>query len=290
VPRGRNARWLAVLEAANIPCEEEPGEGETVVRVPPEQLDRALAELETYEQSSATWPPPEAAAERDETPGAVIWSLFLVGTLLWFHLVTGSLKDGGGYFDPGVLATGLVRQGQWWRLVTALTLHADFSHVAANAMALFLLGIAASHQLGPGLAWLLAFAGGVGGNALEAFVTDPERHSLGASTSVFAFVAILGALRFVALVRAEGPPKSVWARSWLPLFGALGALGFLGTSHGSDVAGHALGFVTGGVLGVSVAMLPKRKLGDVWQFLFCAIPPAVVTWAWHVAMLHAGGS
>jgi membrane associated rhomboid family serine protease len=210
--------------------------------------------------------------------------------LLWFHLVTGPVAQEGGYFAPGVLATGLVRHGEWWRLVTALTLHADFPHVAANSMALFLLGIAASHQLGPGLAWLLAFAGGVGGNALEAFVTDPERHSLGASTSVFAFVAILGALRFVALIRAEGPPKSVWARSWLPLFGALGALGFLGTSHGSDVAGHALGFVSGGLLGVVAALLPRRRLGDLWQFLLCTIPLAIVTWAWHEALLHSAGS
>jgi len=30
---------------------------------------------------------------------------------------------------------GLIVHGQWWRVVTALTLHSDFMHVAGNAVA-----------------------------------------------------------------------------------------------------------------------------------------------------------
>jgi membrane associated rhomboid family serine protease len=286
-PPGRATRWLAALQSAGIPCEPDP-EAHDVLRVPPARLQRALAELREYETINADWPPPQATPEHTETPGAAIWSGFLVVLLLWFHAVTGESDGGGTFFDAGMLAVGRIQSGEWWRAVTALTLHADFPHVAANAAALFALGLAASHELGPGMAWLVAFAGGVGGNLLEAMLTNPDRRSLGASTAVFALLATLAAMRFVAIWRKEGAPRSVWARSWLPPFAALACLGFLGTSHGSDVAGHTLGFVSGGLLGLGIAFLPRRKLGDAWQFVLCALPLAAVVWAWHVALNPSG--
>src|SRR6266516_3928722 len=41
--------------------------------------------------------------------------------------------------------------GEWWRTVTALTLHADAPHVLGNAGASVVLVGAVSHQLGPGV-------------------------------------------------------------------------------------------------------------------------------------------
>ncbi|MBT3287045.1 MAG: rhomboid family intramembrane serine protease [Victivallales bacterium] len=280
--------WLAALQSAGIPCESLEDAAGAVIRVPPERLARALAELRTYERVNDGWPPPPVPPAEDIAPGAVIWSLFLALLLFAFHLVTGPATNAGEFFTNGVLDVGRVFEGEWWRVITALTLHADMAHVAANSAALIALGIATSQQLGPGLGWALGFAGGIGGNALEAWLAQPGRRSLGASTSVFAFLAILAALRFVSIWQHEGRPRTVWARSWLPLFAALGALSFLGTSRGSDVAGHGLGFAAGLVLGLVVGVLPRRRPNDAWQLLLCVVPVAVVAWAWHLALASAG--
>lgn len=284
VPEEKVMPWLAALQAIGIPCDSVRTPTGTVLLVPPDQLARAARELQGYEETNAGWPPPAAVPTHDEAPGAVLWTGFLLVMLLVFHLVTGSVDNDSVYFEAGVLDVSRTMAGEWWRTVTALTLHADFSHVAANALALLALGIAASHQLGPGLAWALALLGGIGGNYLEAWMTNAGRRSLGASTMVFALLALLAALRFVGIWRKEGRPTSPWARSWLPPFAALGALGFLGTSHGSDIAGHALGFVSGGLLGLAVAFLPNRRPGDGWQVPLCILPLALVAWAWHLAL------
>jgi len=280
--------WLATLQAVGIPCDSLRSPTGTVLLVPSDRLGQALRELQDYEETNADWPPPAAAPVHEETPGAVLWTGFLMVLLFAFHLVTGPVDDGGAFFEPGLLDVSRVLDGEWWRTITALTLHADFSHVAANILALLALGIAASHQLGPGLAWTLALAGGIGGNYLEALVTNAGRRSLGASTMVFALLALLAALRFVGIWRKQGRPSSVWARSWLPPFAALGALGFLGTSHGSDIAGHTLGFVAGLGLGVVVAFLPNHRPGDAWQVPLCVLPLALIAWAWHLALAGAG--
>jgi membrane associated rhomboid family serine protease len=279
--------WLAAMQTLGIPCELRREPGGSVLLVPAEHLARARQEVQTYEETNADWPPPvPPIPEHDPVPGAVLWSVFIVAILLVFHLTTGPAEEGGRYFAPGMLDVGRAKGGEWWRMVTSLALHADFPHVAANSLALLALGISASYQLGPGMAWTLALAGGIGGNALEAWVAQPGRRSLGASTAVFALLAILAVLRCAALWRKEGRPTTVWSRSWLPLFAALGALGFLGTSPGSDLAGHALGFVAGLFLGLGAAALPRRPLGEVWQVPLCVLPLGLIAWAWHLAM-HA---
>src|SRR2546430_9329762 len=50
--------------------------------------------------------------------------------------------------------------GEWWRAVTALTLHADAPHLLGNALASALLVTAVCQQLGPGVGlWLVLLAG-----------------------------------------------------------------------------------------------------------------------------------
>jgi membrane associated rhomboid family serine protease len=91
--------------------------------------------------------------------------------------------------DRGIrveLGTERVMAGEWWRAVTALTLHADAPHVGGNAVAIGVLMTAVCWHLGPGLgAWLLLLAGAAG-NLLTAAVHGGGHSSVGASTAVFA--------------------------------------------------------------------------------------------------------
>ena len=53
--------------------------------------------------------------------------------------------------------------GEWWRAVTALTIHADEGHLVGNMVSLSLFGYAVCLAYGGGLAWALILASGIAG-------------------------------------------------------------------------------------------------------------------------------
>ena len=92
--------------------------------------------------------------------------------------------------------TGLIRAGDWWRLVTALFLHESGLHLLSNLAfgTLFLLLL--SQVLGPGMTALAVIAGGAAGNALDILVRPASHTVIGASTAIFAGIGLLSALRY----------------------------------------------------------------------------------------------
>ena len=58
------------------------------------------------------------------------------------------------WFAAGAAQAGLIADGQWWRVFTALGLHVDIAHLFSNLALGSLLGVFLSQLLGPGLAWL----------------------------------------------------------------------------------------------------------------------------------------
>src|SRR5205823_3241225 len=58
--------------------------------------------------------------------------------LVAFFFVTGERSD-NRWFALGSADAARMHGGEWWRALTALTLHADLAHVASNAFAAALL-------------------------------------------------------------------------------------------------------------------------------------------------------
>ena len=71
----------------------------------------------------------------------VIWS---VPALAWWGML------GADWQNAGLLQAGLVSQGEWWRAVTALTLHSSFAHLVANSLFGAVFGLMAGRYLGSG--------------------------------------------------------------------------------------------------------------------------------------------
>lgn len=147
----------------------------------------------------------------------------------------------------------MVEHGEWWRAITALTLHADVVHLVSNLVAGLGFAFLVARFYGAGAAWLLILITGAAGNALNAWVHYPEGHfSIGASTAVF---AALGLITGVGLWVALLHPAERWTmpRWLLPAFGGLTLLGLLGVGEGLDgridVAAHISGFICGVVVG-----------------------------------------
>lgn len=186
-------------------------------------------------------------AELDAAP----WSFIVYAVVLAGCFIAQSFLPllPAGRVDAALMIEG----GEWWRALTALTLHGDVVHLASNLVAGVGFVFLSARFFGAGAAWLLVLSAGAAGNALNAWVHYPETHlSIGASTAVFAALGLItGAGLWAALMQ----PIERWTMPrWLiPAFGGLTLLGLLGIGDGLDaridVAAHISGFAVGGVAG-----------------------------------------
>src|SRR5262249_35758054 len=96
-------------------------------------------------------------------------------------------------FDVGAIDAGRIQHGEWWRAFTALTLHVDGAHLAANLGAGVWFGYLAGRHLGSGLTWLLGVLGAGVANLIEALLGPATHQSVGASTAVFSVLGVLAA-------------------------------------------------------------------------------------------------
>jgi membrane associated rhomboid family serine protease len=159
--------------------------------------------------------------------------------------------------DAGRTQAGLIRGGELWRCVTALTLHADPAHLLGNIVFGCIFGWFAGQLVGPGPAWLgIVTAGGLG-NLLNALIRPATHSSLGASTAVFAALGLVAAYTWSA---RRHSPTSAFVR-WAPLVVAVVLLGYLGASgERTDVAAHVTGAISGAALGASM-----ERWADRWR-------------------------
>lgn len=241
--------WSLVLLAASIPHTIQRVGPEWLLMVHPNFLDRAALEIDRFEEENLFWPPPAP----DRQPGFVDHgyhppTILIMGALLVFYVITGPSSGGGFWFTHGeVDAQAILRGHQWWRLVTALTLHADPVHLLGN----LLIGGVIVHFLcritGTGLGWLLIVFSGVFGNLLNIWFRGGAHLSIGFSTAVFGAVGILSGFQ----VRI-GSSHGLLA----PLGAGLALLALLGSSgERTDLGAHLWGFAVGVLLGAVTARI-----------------------------------
>ncbi|MBN2361327.1 MAG: rhomboid family intramembrane serine protease [Deltaproteobacteria bacterium] len=179
----------------------------------------------------------------------------------------------------GASASAIV-DGELYRSATALLLHANPGHLAANMAGLALFGSAACSIVGIGVGWLLILLAGVGGNLANALLYQTGHLSIGASTAVFGSIGVLAGQQFVVKYRA---PLQRW-RAWLPLGGGLALLAMLGSSPFTDVAAHACGLLVGTALGAGWAVAIRHRLRWPAQVVALAAAAAILALAWARAL------
>lgn len=232
-----------VLDSMGVPHEvlPTPGGGWAIV-VDDDQASAAGEALAAWEAENARRPAPPESPEHG-------WSLagLVVGATLLALAVPLGLGPSGTFHERGSADAARMLQGEWWRAVTALTLHADLQHVAGNAAALAVFLGAVARRIGPALAVWLAFAAGVAGNVLTALAWRDGHVSVGASTAVFGALGTLSALQV--------PRRS----AWITLGAGAALLGLLGTGARADLLAHLLGFAAGVAGGLAVRGVPPPR-------------------------------
>jgi len=275
--------WSLVLSAVHIPHGVR-REGEVwVIRVPAGAENAARHELAEFEHENRNWPPPKKEAapgvyvSEDHQPPVIL----LMGLLMIFYGITGPWSSGSEWFKYGAVANSrILEHGEWWRVITGLTLHADAAHLFGNVMIGGLLVYYLCKVLGSGLGVLLLLLCGALGNGINVLVRgDTDFLSVGFSTAVFGAVGLLSGLHIARIGSLRGLLLSVGA--------AASMLAFLGSKgERVDLGAHLWGVGVGLAIGYGLAKLPdflEWAAAPSRQFLFQILAALILGGAWWAA-------
>jgi membrane associated rhomboid family serine protease len=217
------------------------------------ELAAADAEDRAYAGAARPQRQPAAPATRYAWLGASAIALVLSA----FYAVTGPRNAGTLWFSRGASDAARVLDGEAYRAVTALTLHADAAHLISNlGIGTFVIG-AVMRSKGVGVGALMVLVAGTLGNLLNAWVHAAHHSSVGFSTAVFAAIGLLGAIAYTEQRRQTRPRRPAWTA----LAGSVALLAALGASERSDVLAHLFGGAAGVALGLIFGALGERRLG-----------------------------
>jgi rhomboid protease GluP len=277
--------WATALAAAGIEYELDFGESGLVLQIPLRSATAARTEIEGFEKDNQNWPPPPRPQLIDTAPRYDTWSpAWVVGMLVAFYVWLGPYERPSALLQAAAADAERIRSGEWWRVVTALCIHADLSHLAGNLVSLFLFGRAMCRIVGPGVGWFLILAAGIAGNAASACLVGADRISVGASTAGFGALGALAMRQTVRRLRLGEATLSIWDRSWIPIGAGLALLASLGTSSRADLGGHALGFLCGALVAIPVAWPAVLRTPRWLQNALLFLSLCVVMGAWRTAL------
>lgn len=250
------------------------------VLVPAAQAQFAVEQLRLYQRENprrhvAPWP---AIDPGRGLPGALGFALVLSVA----YTIQSGYMQGIDWTSTGELIAGRVVAGEWWRAVTALTLHGDAAHVTGNVVFGSFFGYLAGQYLGSGVAWLAIVWMAAAGNVANAFIQGGGHRSIGASTAVFAALGIVAAFVWGLSRRFA----LSWARRWSPVVGAVALLAYIGTGdEQTDVVAHLTGFLAGAAGGIALYwMSGHEQQRPGLQVVCAAMAVLTIVTAWSLAL------
>lgn len=178
----------------------------------------------------------------------------VVSTLLAFNIAIYILTSmpiiGNQLFNLGVHFNLLISEGEYWRLVTPIFLHASLTHLLFNMFSLFIFGPELEQIAGKARFLTIYLLAGLIGNVATYLIHDWNYTSVGASGAIY---GMLGA--FAALV--------YYTKNFLPqlkqIIVPIIVIGVIMTfiQPGINTTAHIAGLITGFVIGI-IYFHPKR--------------------------------
>lgn len=251
--------------------------GQWSLQIAAADVRRASGAIRQYEAENRAHP-----WQRHYLEGRVIFdwvALVWVAALIGIH----TLAEQHPFIESAGVMHGIaVSRGEWWRLITATQLHADWGHLASNlSIGFILLGLVMG-RWGTATGMLAALLAGLGGNAAN-WLIRPQALSLGASTVVMGCVGLLALM--------PRPQASTRRNFWSGVFGGVTGAAMLfmlfGLDPRADVLAHAGGFAAGLALAGLLRAKPLLTHGRRANIIAALLLTGLVLAAWKLALSHA---
>jgi membrane associated rhomboid family serine protease len=199
------------------------------------------------------------------------------GRILGIGLPNKTAFDLGALFPPAIAGIGPFHTHQYWRLVTAMFLHASLIHIALNGWALYLFGQFVEEWFGRARFFLIYFVTGFLAS-VASYAFGPVRElGVGASGAI---VGLLGAFIAYNLRRWQLPMSRAHLR-WAAIIIAINAI-FGAAFAGIDNWAHGGGLVAGlfaGTFAEGVGPRPVHAVSRVLGFVvLIAVGVALTVW------------
>ncbi len=172
-----------------------------------------------------------------------------------------------GYVDAAGHPLG-VAHGEWWRLFTAMFLHASFFHLAVNMYSLFFVGSIMEQLIGRWRFLLLYLASGLAGSA-GALILSPLTPTVGASGAIF---GILGGL---FILERRGHIATGGQIAGLIVINLVITFAF---SSSISVGGHVGGLIGGAILMVLLMQFRRSTLYSIASVAFMSLLAVVIAY------------
>jgi membrane associated rhomboid family serine protease len=250
--------------------------------VPVEFAENAKFEIWQYEEENKNRGLKGPAIQphyQDAMPGVIAY-VVIVCSVAWLA--------GVGAFGYDWLAAGrvdgvLIRQGEWWRSFTALTLHSGLKHIAGNLGFGALFGLLAGRVVGPGVAWLGILLAGGAANILNTILLESSHRSIGASTAVFAALGLVSGFVWRGKLMAQDR----WPYRIGPIIGGIALLAYTGTGgENTDIGAHLAGFITGFVTGILLIRVSDKLRNRQVQVNCGIIAISILSISWMIALAN----
>jgi rhomboid protease GluP len=272
--------WSYILTALRIPHNIRNTEGVFYLLVPVKYRSIALREITDYLLEGNDWP----NKPNDPAPFTGIQppTLFLIGLLALFYTVTGSWESNAIWFQAGAgNSTAILEHDEWYRLITALTLHADVLHLVSNCI----LGGFLLHFFflltGTGVGLFTLLLASTVGNFINVLLHGPGHMFVGFSTAVFAVIGMLSVLSY------KNTSGTTGSHPLIPLMASAALLAMLG-SEGKrvDLGAHFFGLLCGLLTGkiLCLSLLKKLEASFFFQIVLFWISIFIFSASWMLAL------
>ena len=187
----------------------------------------------------------------------------IMGICFIMFLITGMGNDTGVLIKYGANLDVLVKNGEYYRLLTSMFLHSGLLHLFFNMYALYIIGPQVESFFGKTKYLIIYLLSGISGSLLSV-AFNVNTVSVGASGAIF---GLFGALLYFGY-NYRGYLGNVIKSKILPVVIINLIFGFIST--GVDVAGH-IGGLIGGIIVSSVLGSSDEKGIDINRIIICLI-------------------
>ncbi len=248
-----------------------------VLSVAIDDAQEAEAQIKAYLHENRNWPPKPNTHPDTFIPLLQPPTLLLVGGLALFYTVTGPWADHSFWFTGGAGdAEAILRNGEYYRLVTALTLHADTVHLLGNCLFGGFLFHFFCRLTGNGLGLFSMLLTATLANFINVLLHGSHHLFVGFSTAVFAVIGML------AMISHGHRTDSRYIRI-MPFMAGAALLAMIGSSGertdlGAHLFGLCCGLVAGWILGWPSLLKLRQSLLFQTTLFIGFVTTIIIAW------------